>query len=161
MASLVQGLKLKRLKRGEWEADFQETLVEVRHEVAALGPISRAQSISTLSLLDESGATDAATIVAVIQAWNEVEGVIDVAARDAGLQASTLPEKVRSLADKGLLAPSTVDAVSGLRVLRNLAVHAPQRLPPAKAREFVEMARAVTYAMTMNLKQHAKSAQEQ
>ena len=62
------------------------------------------------------------------------------------------------LAQEGVLEASTVDAVQGLRMLRNVAVHAPEPIPAQKAKEFVEMANAVAFAISMNVKRYAARA---
>lgn len=151
LASLVQGLKLKRLKRGDWEADFHEALGEAKREVAALPPVVDAISPSKL-IEAEDVEVGPASVGAMVVAWNKIEAAIAEAAREAGVTAARFPERVRALADKGALAVPTVDAINGLRQLRNLAVHAPEPIEPEKVREFLRMANAVLFALSLNVK---------
>jgi hypothetical protein len=151
LASLVQGLKLKRLKRGDWEADFHEALGEAKREVAALPPVADA-SIAPKLIDAEEVPPGPAAVGAMVVAWNQIEAAITEAAHEAGSTAVRFPEQVRALAEKGALAVPTVDAINGLRQLRNLAVHAPEPVEPEKVREFLRMANAVLFALSLNVK---------
>jgi hypothetical protein len=151
LINLVEGLKLTRLKRGDWQADFQEVLAETKREVAALPPITDASSAPMLIGAEDVG-TGAAAVGAVVAAWNQVEAAVNHAAQAAGVTAHAFPEKVRSLAANGALSIPTVDAINGLRMLRNLTVHAPEPIAPEKAREFLHMANAVLFALSLNVK---------
>jgi hypothetical protein len=151
LASLVHGLKLKRLKRGDWEADFEGALGEAKREVAALLPVVDASATPKLIEAEEVPSGPAA-VGAMVTAWNEIEAAITEAAREAGVTSVRFPEQVRALADKGALAVPTVDAINGLRQLRNLAVHAPEPVEPEKVREFLRMANAVLFALSLNVK---------
>jgi hypothetical protein len=153
VTNLFLGLRLKRLKRGDWEADFQETSAEVRREVAALAsPVAGAGGQTPLMIDASDLSTGAPAVAAVVRAWNHVEALIENTAREAGVTGSTFPEKLRDLAEKGFLHPATVDAVNGLRIMRNLAVHSPEPLAQEKARDFIEMASGVAFAISMDLK---------
>jgi uncharacterized protein YutE (UPF0331/DUF86 family) len=96
--------------------------------------------------------TGPAAVGTMIAAWNQIEAAVSDAARGAGVAAERFPEQVRALAEKGALAVPTVDAINGLRQLRNLAVHAPEPLEPEKVREFLRMANAVLFALSLNVK---------
>lgn len=153
VTNLFQGLRLRRLKRGDWEADFQETSAEVRREIAALASPATGTGGPTPLVIDDSDlSTGAPAVAAVARAWNQIEALIENTAREAGVTGATFPEKLRALAEKGFLDPSTVDAVNGLRIMRNLAVHSPEPLAQEKAWEFIEMANGVAFAISMNLK---------
>ncbi len=151
LVSLVQGLKLKRLKRGDWEADFHEAPGEVKRDVAALPPVADASTTPKLIESEEISIGPGA-VGTMIAAWNQIEAAIAEAAREAGVTAVRFPEQVRALAEKGALAVPTVDAINGLRQLRNLAVHAPEPVEPSELREFLRMANAVLFALSLNVK---------
>jgi uncharacterized protein YutE (UPF0331/DUF86 family) len=87
-----------------------------------------------------------------VAAWNQVEAAVGDAARETGVAAVRFPEQVRALAEKGALATPTVDAINGLRHLRNLAVHAPEPIEQEKVQEFLRMANAVAFALSLNVK---------
>ncbi len=65
--------------------------------------------------------------------------------------------ELRALGAKGMLEPATIDAVTGLRMMRNMAAHAPEPISDDKARDFVAMANAVVFAISMNLKKRDRS----
>jgi uncharacterized protein YutE (UPF0331/DUF86 family) len=156
LIGLVQGIKLKRLKRGDWEADFQEALGEAKREVAALSVAADAGV--TPKLVEVDGAlTGPAAVGAMIAAWNGVEAAVAAAAREAGVAPTSFPEQLRMLAEKGAVAAPTVDAINGLRHLRNLAVHAPEPIEPEKVREFLQMSNAVLFALSLNVKKFTGS----
>jgi uncharacterized protein YutE (UPF0331/DUF86 family) len=151
LIGLVRGIKLKSLKRGDWEANFQEALGEAKREVAALPALADASV--TPNLIEVDGAlTGPAAVGSMITAWNGVEAAVADAAREAGVATPSFPEQLRALAEKGALATPTVDAISGLRHLRNLAVHAPEPIEPEKVREFLRMSNAVLFALSLNVK---------
>jgi hypothetical protein len=154
LVGLVQGLKLKRLKRGDWQADFQEALGEAKREVAALPAVADAGVSPKLVEVDEA-LTGPAAVGAMVAAWNQVEAAVGDAAHEAGVTATSFPEQLRTLTAKGALAAPTVDAINGLRHLRNLAVHAPEPIEPDKVGEFLRMANAVLFALSLNVKKFA------
>ena len=73
----MQGLKLKRLKRGDWEADFHEALGEAKREVAALPADA---SIAPMLIEAEEAPTGPAAVGAMVAAWNQIEAAITEAA---------------------------------------------------------------------------------
>ena len=154
LTNLVHGLKLRRLKRGDWEAEFDQLTAETKREVAAL-PAAKGESGAALILEAPPDVGEGtAAVGAIVTAWNEVESAMNRAAVDTGVTAAGFPEKLRALANKGVLEIHTVDAVTGLRMLRNLAVHAPEPVEPEKAKEFVRMANAIMFALSMNAKKY-------
>jgi len=156
LTGLVEGLKLKRLRRGDWEADFYEAMAETKREVAALPPL--ADPTTTPKLIDvDDVLSSPAAVGEIIVAWKQIEVAINQAAREAGVTEVRFPEQIRALAEKGALSEPTVDAIRGLRQLRNLAVHAPEPLEPEKVRDFLRMANAVLVTLSLNLKKFAAS----
>jgi hypothetical protein len=151
VTSLFEGLRLKRVKRGDSEVEFfQKTSAEVgRNVAAALPSLATGLGGPPLPMVDASDlSTGAPAVAAVARAWHQVEALIENAARDAGVTGATFPEKLRTLVERGFLQPQTVDAVTGLRIMRNLV----EPLAQGKAREFVELANGVAFAISMNLK---------
>lgn len=64
---------------------------------------------------------------------------------------------VRQALDLGIISSQTAEAIDGLIVLRNLAVHSREldKIAPSKALEFVALAQAVVYAI-----EHGNPAEE-
>ena len=63
----------------------------------------------------------------------------------------------RIAVEKGLVPPSTISAVEGLTVLRNLVVHSPgKQVGPEEGREFLVLADAVLYSLRSGLEKFEK-----
>jgi hypothetical protein len=97
---------------------------------------------------------------AVLRAYEAVReafrrGLEEVGVRiDAdGLDALGL---VRDAESQGIVSAEVTDAVLGLNVLHNLALHAPVReMSPARAYEYLAMADGALYSFATALKKHA------
>jgi hypothetical protein len=151
--SLVSGLKLRRLKGKDWEAEFGQALEEARREIPA--PTEAPRELSELApKLQGSIATSPSQ--AILRAWNEVEGfLVSSVAQEIAPSGFVVPDVVESLVEKGIIERSTRDAIVSLYHLRNLATHAPsERISPLQAREFVAMASAVKWAADQNIKKY-------
>jgi hypothetical protein len=71
----------------------------------------------------------------------------------AGLDALGLAREAES---QGIVSAEVTDAVLGLNVLHNLALHAPVReMSPVRAYEYLAMADGALYSFATALKQHA------
>jgi hypothetical protein len=157
MMSVIDGLKLKTMKGGGFEAEFQVLSAEVRREVSALPAAPKEAALSAKRFEAVELGSGPAARGAIVSTWLEVENAVDLAARDAGITAVGFPEKLRALGAKGMLEAATIDAVTGLRMMRNMAVHAPEPISDDKARDFVSMANAVVFAISMNLKKRGRT----
>lgn len=152
LSSLLEGVRLRRIKRGEWLADFETVAQEVRAELPA--PAQTASRPHALELLDEETERliEIAPAAAISQTWNQLEARVASAAARAGVARKLFPETIRALVDKGMVQPAVGDSILGLRTMRNLAVHAPpERLTPKQAREFITMAEAAMWSLEQNL----------
>ena len=153
ISGLLEGVRLRRIERGQWSADFETAAEEVRAELPSHEPSAPKPSISGLLNHETERLVDASPSDAISQVWNQLENRVAVIAAQAGVTQKLLPEVLRALVDKRLIQPTTSDSILGLRNMRNLAVHAPpQRLTSEQARDFITMAEATTWALEQNLK---------
>ena len=151
--SLLGGVRLRRIKKGEWSADFEAAAREVRAEQPS--PKRRVPlpdqtwwlEAGTMRLVDSDPAA------AIAQEWNKLEDRVNVIAARVGVQQQLLPEVLRALVEKGVVQSATMDAILGLRNMRNLAVHAPaEKLTAGQALEFIMMADATAWSLEQNVK---------
>jgi hypothetical protein len=142
VVGLVDGLRLSRLKYGEWMAEFEQA-----KQQAAQG-LPKAQPPPSLppQEIDELIATSPTGLV--VTAWNDLERTVSGIAVEAGIGKAPFPILVKELLSKRIITPETVSALDGLRQMRNLVVHAPggeATLP--RAREFATMADAMRWTV--------------
>jgi len=155
LSGLLEGVRLRRVQKGEWLADFETVAQEVRAELPGQGQVLGQARDSEVSLIEENERLlDVAPTAAVSQAWNQLEDRLTSVASSAGIAQKRLPELLRTLVEKGVIKPSVSDSILGLRNMRNLAVHAPpDRLSTTQAREFLTMVEAIIWTLQQNLKQ--------
>ena len=152
-SGLLEGVKLRRVQKGEWLADFETVAQEVRAELPSEGRTT-GETVQTQSpLSDETKRlVELAPTAAVSQAWNQLEDRVIAVAANAGIKQSRLPEVLRAMVDKGVIKPSVSDSVLGLRNMRNLAVHAPSdRLTQSQAQEYLVMVEAIMWTLQRSL----------
>jgi hypothetical protein len=153
ISNLLEGVRLRRIGKGEWSADFTAAAQEVWAELpshprqeAHLGEIDA----ETVRLADASPAA------AISDVWGKLEQRVRSSAAKAGVQQQLLPEILRGLTDKHIIRPATADGILGLRNMRNLAVHAPaERLTSTQAIEFINLAAALMWSLEQELKKTA------
>jgi predicted transcriptional regulator len=157
ITGLLEGIKLKRVKKGDWEADFEAMAREVRAELPSPGAPATASKTSKHVPQEVERLIERAPVAAISLAWNTLEERIAEVAARAGIKQKLLAEILRALEEKGMIQPSVRDAILGLRNMRNLAVHAPlERLTLPHAREFVDMVEATSWSLEQGLKSAAK-----
>jgi hypothetical protein len=157
---LLEGVKLHRVQKGEWLADFETVAQEVRAELPGQGRIPSESAHTESPLAGETKRLiDLAPAAAVSQAWNQLEDRVIAAATSTGITQTRLPEVLRAMVDKGIIKPSVSDSILGLRNMRNLAVHAPaDRLTQSQAREFVIMVEAIMWTLQQSLDRPAAAS---
>jgi hypothetical protein len=142
---LLEGMRLSRITKGNWSADFAAAAKEVRAELPT--PVQNTLKPATVDQLSEE-LVDIAPAAAISQAWNQLETCVAGIAADSNVNQKLLPEVLRALVNKGVIQPSAADSILGLRNMRNLAVHAPpNRLTSEQAREFITMAEAIMWTL--------------
>lgn len=126
---------------GSWA--IESARVRARLDVIQDVPASRRDPQSGLSDLAGTDPLEAvlAAYALVEQALLELApGVGDTAHRTPGTPG-------REAVGRGLISPPTADAIEGVAVMRNLAVHGRGRLTKQEADEFVALAQATEYAV--------------
>jgi hypothetical protein len=100
---------------------------------------------------------------AILRAYEAVREALGRALQDAGIEVESESldalSLVREAESHGVTPPETTDAVLGLKVLGNLARHAPSReLSPARAYEYLAMTDGALYSLATALKKHLVGA---
>jgi hypothetical protein len=142
--SLVYGLRLKKVKRGDWEAEFDEASAEVRAELPPKAQeVARAIVPSSALAVVEASPTGA-----VLEAWKQIEHEIEALARANEVPVSPMPTTLDGLVSRNVITPEARNSITGLRQLRNLAVHGPAgEVSANRAREFLAMAEAILWIL--------------
>jgi hypothetical protein len=144
--------RLRRLKAGPIEAEFDAEAMEVRDEVRRIPEVAAAEPRQgAVSLVDElAQLVDVSPRGAVMEAFGRIEARLGDLLRAVGLSPPKRTAwQVADLAfDEHLISSETLDAVLGLQKLRNLAAHgAHDEIGRDRARDYLAMADAVLYAM--------------
>jgi hypothetical protein len=125
---------LKRFRFGDTEAEFGQGLNEVRPQLPEMAAVVQRPSPPG------QGSPE----LAVLDAWKSVEVAVLSLGREVSLEGKTFAETLRRLHDKGVLTDQNLDAVNGLRALRNLVAHREEpSVSEQKAAEYRAMADAV------------------
>jgi Domain of unknown function (DUF4145) len=159
ISGLLEGVRLRRIGRGQWSADFETATEEVRAELPTQAQSMSKPFISGLLNEETERLVDVYPAAAIAQVWNQLEDRVAAIAAQAGLTQKLLPEVLRALIDKDSIQPSTADSILGLRNMRNLAVHAPpNRLTAEQARDFITMVEAIVWTLEQNVKSASKNS---
>lgn len=154
LRGLVNGLKLKRLKQGDWEAEFDSAAAELLKVLPAPGKAQRrvgTGGASGGSVGAPLGShVEGSPTEAVLAAWAEVERDLRALATSENVDTNaTFAETLNALVAKGTITATDASSIMGLRQLRNLAVHGPTgELPQNRAQEFVSMADAIRWVLS-------------
>ena len=151
------GRRLKRLKAGPLEAEWDDKVAEAIAEVAAS---PEADPPAPPAIVDRPALTGRLADVAqrepraaVLAAYAEIEQALRRYLALTGFtEVAQRPMSARQLAQVGrqreALDPWLADAIDGATVLRNLAAHGPaDELTPAKAADYLVLADAILYAI--------------
>jgi hypothetical protein len=145
---------LRRLKGpAGLEAFYDETAVETKEAAAAaLKAAGVTEQPSPLLILDDlEGVAKASPRGAVVDASSRIEMRLLELLRDNDVDVGenrSLGTLASVAFKRGLIGESTLQAVLGLRVLRNLAVHGTDEdLDSTRALEFLTLADAVLYSL--------------
>ncbi len=165
LIGLFEGIRLRRLKGKDFEIEFEEAMKAVRKEIPQkAAPMAlKAEPEPAMQDLSPASVDDDLIIHApqgaIVAAWTKLEGTLTSAAEQAGLKdisPTNVGRILDGLAKEGVLKPTTLQAITTLRHLRNLVVHstgnAQERISPEKAREFVAMASAVAWTVEEDLR---------
>lgn len=146
LLNLVDGLKLRRIRNGNFEADFERVVKEeVSPEVR--GTRDKWQLNESLG-----GLSSAPSVSAILSAWVGLENQVFGIAEDIGLEEKDFAKVLDNLESRLVLDRSLRESIVGLRHLRDLAAHAPpSEITPKKAQEYVVMVNAAGYSLNQNL----------
>jgi len=150
LQSLLEGVRLRQFKKGDWEANFEIGREEVRAFTSekTLTNLPESPQLKELESLARTSPDSA-----ILSAWKELETEVMRLARRAGVSERSFLGTLNTLREKGMIESSTRDSILGLRNLRNLAVHAPPReMTTERAQEFATMTSAAIWSMHQNFK---------
>ena len=153
--NLLDGIKLRKFKHKNWEAEFEETTREIRSELQVTTKDLRRTGeslIEELEYLITSSPTET-----ILTAWNRIEQTVSLLAKKYGIQEYTFLTILNRLVQKNVVGLSTKDSLLGLRQLRNLAVHGINGdVSEARAREFLTMADAILWVISSKIEKSPK-----
>jgi hypothetical protein len=157
LAALGEGLRIRRLKAGPFEAEFWREAYETRASLDA-PDVPSAELAETVadpeSLVARFGdLAMAAPAVAILRAHSDVEEALRQKLRAADPEVDVDRIGASMLARRalkaGLIAAKVVPAVEGITVLRNLAANRNQdEVTRDQAREYLALADGVMYALS-------------
>lgn len=138
---IVEGLRLARLKYGEWVAEFEQA----KEQATLVLP----KDLPPEALPMLPGNADSASATGrILTAWVGLEHIVSKMAADAGASGTNFRARVTALSRLGKITPKTLNALNGLQQMRNLAVHAPGgETTLARANEFVTLAEAMAWTL--------------
>jgi hypothetical protein len=147
------GRGVRRVRAGPVEIEFDQELAEVRQELR-LSPELAAEPQALDSLGQElARLADVSPRSAVLEAFLRIEVRLGELLAGTGMDVPRASgRRLAMLArDKGLISDETMTAIDGLSVLRNLAAHSlASDISPERARDYLALADAVLYAMSVN-----------
>jgi len=147
-----------RIKAGPVEVEWDSLISKVQADLDQPGVPDPAAMTSSAEIQDRdlwlrARATPPA---AIVEASRRVEAELRRRLSTIGVEAPQ--EGLGALAQlaqrHGLINEATQKSVAGLVVLRNLAVHAPDRVSAEEALEFVALAEATLFAITAGRGEH-------
>lgn len=141
-----------RIKAGPVEVEWDSVISKVQADLDQPGVPDPAASTSPAETQDRDLylLARATPPMAIVEACRRVE--VDLRRRLAAIDVEVPQEGLNALAQlayrHGLINEATQRSIAGLVTLRNLAVHAPDRVSAEEALEFVALAEATLYAIT-------------
>jgi hypothetical protein len=144
-----------KLAAGPFSLEWKRRVTDVEGDLGLPPTISEGEIGGAAGKLDEIA--EHSPPAAIVEAFAQVEASLRSVLKENGVAVEDALWSVRRLADlareKGLITAETHDAVQGLSVLRNLAVHGGEKdISSQRAHEFVALAQGVVYAITSNAK---------
>jgi hypothetical protein len=142
LKEIVEGLRLTRVKYGEWVAEFEQA-----KEQATLALPQNIPPEVARPILPQNPEGASAT-GAILASWAGLEELLWRMAADAGVNETNSRDRIEALSKLGIITPKTVHALDGLRQMRNLAAHAPGGdTDLARANQFVTLAEALAWTL--------------
>lgn len=144
--------RLRHIEAGPLKADFDRLGSKVEATLGEAGiPVpSRAESDELADLAKHAPAT------VIAEAFGLVEQELHSALASVGKpppEHANATELAHLALEQGLITPLTVNAIEGIAVMRNLAIHGPRReITVAQVEEYLALIESVLYAMRQNIK---------
>jgi hypothetical protein len=149
---------LRHIEAGPLKADFDRIGSDV-HTVldqAGITPSAQAETDDLAALAQREPAA------AIPEAFTRVEHELRQALAEINEQPSDDADAMalaRKAMERGLLSPLTINAIEGIAVMRNLAIHGPRReITVKQAQEYLALVDSVLYAMRQNIKSYETSS---
>jgi uncharacterized protein DUF4145 len=166
LTEIFQGVRINRVEydNGKWRAYFglvKENLPENLPEKLPekLLPENIAPEVARPML--PYNANNAAATNAILTSWAGLEDLIEEVSKDTGSLGTSFKARVAALSRNGIIKPETVNALNGLRHMRDLAAHAPGgETTLARAREFITLAEALDWTVKDEAARAKKKAGE-
>jgi hypothetical protein len=144
--------RLRHIEAGPIKADFDRIGSDV-HTVLDQAGIPTSTRAATDELTELAQQVPAA---AIPQAFARVEHELRDALTAIDEQPSDDADAMvlaHKALERGLISPLTINAIEGIAVMRNLAVHGPPReITVKQAEEYLALVDSVVYAMRQNIK---------
>lgn len=150
--------RLSKAKVGPVEAEFDQSLAEVRKELQRAPELTDLTEsagetrVPMLSLPEElNRLAEASPRAAILEAFARIEARLRELLTDAGVEVAGAQSAVtlaRLAQRQGLVSDETLNAIEGLAVMRNLSAHNPSDdISTDRARDYLVLADAVLYPL--------------
>lgn len=146
--------RLRHIEAGPLKADFDRIGSDV-HTVldqAGIPPSAQAETDDLTALAQREPAA------AIPEAFTRVEHELRQALAEINEQSSDdagAMALAHKALERGVISPLTINAIEGITVMRNLAVHGPAREITAKqAQEYLALVDSVLYALRQDVKRY-------
>lgn len=139
-----------RVKAGPFELEWKRSVSTVEADLGLPPSISEGKIGGAAGKLDELA--EKSPVAAIVEAYGRLEQALRalLSTREQKLDSrvGVLP-LARMALEQGKISPETMNAIEGLDILRNLAVHGRQEeLSPKRAHEFVALVQGVLYSLS-------------
>ncbi len=148
---------LRHIEAGPLKADFDRIGSDV-HTVLDQAGVPPSTEAATDDLADLAQREPAAVIPeAFARVERELSDALAAINEKPSDSASAMALAHKAL-ERGLISPLTINAIEGIAVMRNLAVHGPRREVTVKqAQEYLALVDSVLYAMRQNIKTYKQT----
>jgi hypothetical protein len=146
--------RLKHIEAGPLKADFDLIGSKVQATLGQAGVPVPARAKAD----DLAGLAKQAPAIVISEAFALVEHELRSALSSVGESppdGTDATELAHLALERGLITPLTINAIEGVAVMRNLAVHGPQReITSTQVDEYLALVEGVLYAMRQNIKSY-------
>jgi hypothetical protein len=163
---LVEALRSAtgKVAAGPFSLEWEKQVEEVEADLKRTPPyIAGGEPSATAGKLDEIASISPEA--AIVEGFAQIEGSLRMALENAKVEVPprswSAYELSRLALENNLISTGTKEAIDGLRVLRNLAAHGQANdISSERAHEFVALAQAVLFAISLDLRAGSKENTE-